>query len=155
MSDDAYKLDEIAKAAGVSARTVRYYVQRGLLPAPTFKGKDSSYGRGHLARLRAIRKLQDAFLPLDAIQAELSRRSLEEIERLADGRDAIVSPVTQPFDPPVQIPPHPPRVEPRTRTTRRTSLAPGLELALDDDAGPEARALHDRILALLRGPIAR
>jgi DNA-binding transcriptional MerR regulator len=149
MADDAYKLEDVAKAAGVSARTVRYYVQRGLLPAPTFRGKDSSYGREHLARLKAIRRLQDAFLPLDAIQAELARRSLAEIERLADGRDAFVRPITLP-------PPPQPRVQvPVTRTTRRTTLAPGLDLELADDASSEARALHDRILALLRGTTAR
>ena len=35
MSEDTpttWKLDELARAAGVSVRTVRYYVQRGLLP---------------------------------------------------------------------------------------------------------------------------
>ena len=35
----AYKLDDLAAAAGVSPRTVRYYVQRGLLPAPPFRGR--------------------------------------------------------------------------------------------------------------------
>src|SRR5687767_15979968 len=31
--DEALKLDELAERAGVAPRTVRYYVQRGLLPA--------------------------------------------------------------------------------------------------------------------------
>src|SRR5262249_19567514 len=87
VSDVTYKLDEVARAAGTSARTVRYYVQRGLLPAPVFRGKDTAYGHEHLVRLRAIRKLQDAFFPLDAIAVELERRSLAGIERIADGTE--------------------------------------------------------------------
>ena len=56
MGDDVYKLEELARAAGTSPRTVRYYVQRGLLPAPAFRGKDTAYGPEHLVRLRAIRQ---------------------------------------------------------------------------------------------------
>jgi DNA-binding transcriptional MerR regulator len=82
-----YKIDDLARAAGTSARTVRYYVQRGLIPAPAFKGKDTAYGHEHLVRLRAIRKMQDAFFPLDAIAVELERRSLDEIENIADGKE--------------------------------------------------------------------
>ncbi|AUX21418.1 MerR family transcriptional regulator [Sorangium cellulosum] len=81
----SYKLDELAGEAGVAPRTVRYYVQRGLLPAPEFRGKDTSYGREHLARLRAIKALQQAHLPLEEIQARLAGASLPEIERLASG----------------------------------------------------------------------
>ncbi|XXX82722.1 helix-turn-helix domain-containing protein [Sorangium sp. So ce134] len=80
-----YKLDELAGEAGVAPRTVRYYVQRGLLPAPEFRGKDTSYGREHLARLRAIKALQQAHLPLEEIQARLAGAGLDEIERIAAG----------------------------------------------------------------------
>ena len=61
-----YGIEELADRAGVSRRTVRYYVQRGLLPAPPFKGPDTVYGEEHLVRLKAIRVLQARFLPLDA-----------------------------------------------------------------------------------------
>src|SRR5262249_27518770 len=65
----ALKLEELARRAGVSPRTVRYYIQRGLLPAPDFKGPDTAYGERHLLGLRIIRKLQVAYWPLDAIAA--------------------------------------------------------------------------------------
>src|SRR5437763_8681914 len=84
--DKTWKLDELASETGISARTVRYYVQRGLLPAPVFRGRDTAYSEEHLIRLHAIRRLQDRFLPLDAIQAELERRSLEELRQLAHGQ---------------------------------------------------------------------
>ena len=62
-----YGIKALAELGGVTRRTVRYYVQRGLLPAPAFRGKDTAYGPEHLVRLRAIRRLQEAFFPLDAI----------------------------------------------------------------------------------------
>ncbi len=143
MSDaDSYKLDELAHAGGTSPRTVRYYVQRGLLPGPAFRGKDTAYTREHLVRLRAIRRLQERFLPLDAIQVELERLDPAELERLADGK--LVTLATP--DPSLPLPP--PSVAPPsatwTRWTRR-ELAPGLELTLAEDAAPEARALAEEI----------
>ena len=71
------KLDELAERAGVSPRTVRYYVQRGLLAAPEFRGPDTVYEAEHLARLKAIRVLQSRHLPLDAIQEALTGRSVD------------------------------------------------------------------------------
>ncbi len=80
-----YKIEELAAEAGVSPRTVRYYVQRGLLPAPEFRGKDTAYGRDHLLRLHAIKRLQQAHLPLDEIQARLTLMTDAELDRLARG----------------------------------------------------------------------
>jgi DNA-binding transcriptional MerR regulator len=80
-----YKLEELAAEAGVSPRTVRYYVQRGLLPAPEFRGKDTVYGREHLLRLHAIKRLQQAHLALDEIQVRLASATDSELERIARG----------------------------------------------------------------------
>src|SRR5438093_3979309 len=85
--EHTWKLDELARQAGVSARTVRYYVQRGLLPPPVFRGRDTVYSTEHLLRLKAIRRLQAQFLPLDAIQQELERCSPEALRRLAVEED--------------------------------------------------------------------
>jgi DNA-binding transcriptional MerR regulator len=146
--ETTYKLDELARAAGTSPRTVRYYVQRGLLPGPTFRGKDSAYGREHLVRLRAIRRLQDAFFPLDAIAVELDRRSLEEIERIADGRDL---PATLAEPPPNvgQILPGPPSSAGSggtARLFRRIEIAPGVELSVAADAPASSQAMVEKIL---------
>lgn len=158
VSDSTYKLDELARAAGTSPRTVRYYVQRGLLPAPAFRGKDTTYGEEHLVRLRAIRRLQEAFFPLDAIAVELSRRSLAELERIASGAE-----VPSPFElrtrssqsgaPPPSTPPRPMN-EPATsivseRLFRRIELAPGVELSIAEDAPIESRRMAKRILRQL------
>jgi len=119
--ETTYKLEDLARAADVSPRTVRYYVQRGLLPAPSFRGRDTAYTEEHLARLRAIRKLQDQYLPLDAIAAELAHKSAEEILGAAPPQPA----------PPMVAPP-----PPQPRSWRRYEVKDGIEIHVRDDVAP-------------------
>src|ERR1044071_7374894 len=65
-------IDELAARAGVSRRTVRYYVQRGLLPPPEGLGRGKHYTEQHLTALVRIRELQESSVPLDEIAARLS-----------------------------------------------------------------------------------
>jgi DNA-binding transcriptional MerR regulator len=65
--DPIYGVDELAELAGVSRRTVRYYVQRGLLPAPLGVGRGKHYSEQHLATLVHIRDQQAAGVSLDDI----------------------------------------------------------------------------------------
>ena len=67
-----YGIEELADRAGVSRRTVRYYVQRGLLPAPTGLGRGKHYTEAHLARLVQVRDLQEGGVGLAEIAAVLS-----------------------------------------------------------------------------------
>ena len=69
MPDDPYSLTDLVRLAGVTPRTVRYYVAQGLLPSPEQAGPSTRYGEGHLARLRLIRRLQRDHLPLAEIRA--------------------------------------------------------------------------------------
>nr|WP_216627244.1 MerR family transcriptional regulator [Corallococcus exercitus] len=143
-----WKLTALAEEVGVSPRTVRYYVQRGLLPAPPFKGPDTVYGEEHRVRLKAIRVLQARFLPLDAIQAELLRLSPEELRRLAE---TPVGPGTLPEEAPRLPPPRPPGKDPTVEVARyqRWLLAPGLELHVSEQAEAKVRALAERVRALI------
>ena len=70
-----YGIDELADRAGVSRRTVRYYVQRGLLPAPTGVGRGKHYTEAHLARLVRVRELQEQGVALGEIGARLEGRA--------------------------------------------------------------------------------
>jgi DNA-binding transcriptional MerR regulator len=88
-----YTISELAKVAGVTPRTIRYYVARGLLPAPTQSGPGARYAEAHLHRLRLIRKLQAAHLPLAEIRARLERLPDEQIDSLATSEpEAAVGP---------------------------------------------------------------
>src|SRR5262245_11820018 len=66
-----YGIEELAALGGVTRRTVRYYVQRGLLPTPLGTGRGPHYTPAHLERLIHIRKLQEAGVPLAEIAAQL------------------------------------------------------------------------------------
>jgi MerR-like DNA binding protein len=81
--DDLYSLTELADLAGVTPRTVRYYLAQGLLPAVGQTGPGSKYGEAHLARLRLIRRLQAEHLPLAEIRRRLEGLSGSDILTLA------------------------------------------------------------------------
>lgn len=65
---------ELEERSGVSRETIRYYIREGLLPEPARASRNSAtYDDSHVARLRAIRRLQDErFLPLGVIKALLN-----------------------------------------------------------------------------------
>jgi DNA-binding transcriptional MerR regulator len=71
-TDPRYTLTQLADLAGVTARTVRYYISQGLLAVDAPPGPGPKYDDTHLARLRLIRRLQAEHQPLAEI-----RRTLE------------------------------------------------------------------------------
>lgn len=78
---DNFELSELCDRAGVTRRTVRYYVQQGLLPAPGM-GPGTKYGRGHLDRLRLIRRYQRDHLPLAEIRKRLAQLDDDEVANI-------------------------------------------------------------------------
>ncbi|MGW7079545.1 MerR family transcriptional regulator [Streptomyces sp. NPDC054866] len=74
-----YRMEELAKAAGITVRTVRFYRERGLIPPPRREGRIAWYDDHHLARLRTIAALLERGHTLSGI-AELA-------EAFENGRD--------------------------------------------------------------------
>jgi DNA-binding transcriptional MerR regulator len=58
MNEQAMRLDELARQAGVATTTVRLYQRRGLLSGPRLVGRIGHYDESHLTRLRLIGRLQ-------------------------------------------------------------------------------------------------
>ena len=64
MADDdrsgrgSFTLAELAEVSGVLARTIRFYIARGLLPPPLVRGRAACYGEEHLKELDRIKTLQ-------------------------------------------------------------------------------------------------
>ncbi len=63
-----YTIDELAAAASVPSRTIRFYQSRAALMAPEIRGRVAYYTRAHLDRLKLIAQLQDRGLRIDAIR---------------------------------------------------------------------------------------
>ena len=71
VDDNRLSIDELATAAGLTRRGIRFYVQQRLLPAPHGVGRGKHYDQSHLDRLTQIRDLQTAGHSLD--EAALQR----------------------------------------------------------------------------------
>jgi DNA-binding transcriptional MerR regulator len=67
-----YGIADLAGLGGVSRRTVRFYVQEGLLPAPRGVGRGDHYGPEHVERLLAVKRLQEEGLSLEEIRRSLA-----------------------------------------------------------------------------------
>jgi DNA-binding transcriptional MerR regulator len=77
-------LGEIAEASGLPARTIRFYIARGLLSGPVKGGRGAAYTAEHLSGLERIKSLQS------------EGRTLSEIARMlgwADHRFEAAPPV--------------------------------------------------------------
>ena len=107
-----YAIGDLADLGGVSRRTVRYYVQEGLLPAPFGIGRGNHYGPEHLDQLLRVKALQEAGHTLDEIRRALNGRDGDLIAALSAGPPAASSLAREVW--------------------RRITLAPGVEL---HDAG--------------------
>ena len=68
MESDLLTLDELTERTGVSARNVRFYASRGLVPSPVRRGRSGYYGPDHVARLELVRELQGHGFTLSAIE---------------------------------------------------------------------------------------
>lgn len=79
-----FDLNELSDRAGVTPRTVRYYIQQGLLRSPGTTGPGARYDAGHLSRLQLIRRLQREHLPLSEIRRRLESLGDEEVRRLIE-----------------------------------------------------------------------
>jgi DNA-binding transcriptional MerR regulator len=91
MEKEKYLINELAKMAGVTVRTIRYYTDEGLLPQPIIHGKYAYYNDDHLRRLELIRQMKDAFLPLREIRQTLKALSEDEVvQKLKNQNTGIV-----------------------------------------------------------------
>ena len=104
-------IGELADRTGLSRRTIRFYVQQGLLPAPYGYGRGSAYTEEHVDTVSRIHTLQAA------------GHSLAAIKRILAGQD------------PLETPNKPHSRKARATMTAglwtRLRLAEGLELHLD------------------------
>ena len=98
-------LQQLSDQSEVPGRTIRFYIQKGLIPGPEGEKRGAFYTEGHLAELLRIRQWQDTGLSLDAIAGLLqakheapiapSRPGAVEVRShliVADGLELVVSP---------------------------------------------------------------
>lgn len=107
-SASRYAIGDLAQLGGVSRRTVRYYVQEGLIPPPLGVGRGNHYGPVHLEQILRIKAMQEAGKTLD----EIRRRPPDRVASRTNG--------------PREVEP----LSPGRSIWRRLTLAPGVELQI-------------------------
>lgn len=122
---DRYSIDELSTLAGVTPRTVRYYIAQGLLERPDGEKRGAHYRRRHLEQLLLVRRWTDAGL------------SLERVRELIAGA---------PEDPPRRTAP-----AGSVEVWSRVTLADGLELHIEPG---RAGLAPEQVRALVRGALA-
>ena len=70
-----FTLDEIAALVDLPRRTVRYYIQTGLVDRPQGVGKGAYYTQAHVEQLVLVRKWQLAGLSLERIGEVLKQQT--------------------------------------------------------------------------------
>lgn len=150
---------QLVEETGYPERTIRNYVQRGVIPPEDETVGPGGYGPLHVDLLLAITRLnQQGVRRHDDLRARLQAMSREELARFADTGDQRPAAHPEPATPQravVAAPAPPPSLEPQGAHAReaweRIVLAPGLELHVRRDAGPEARRMAEDIAARRQG----
>ena len=78
-----YKVSELADKAGVTKRTIHYYISKGLLLPPEGSGVNSLYNDEHLQRILLIKKLQAEYMPLNKIREYILENPTEKGQKEA------------------------------------------------------------------------
>lgn len=116
-AEDELTVDELAAAADIPVRRIRFYAGKKLLPPPRLEGRTGLYGPAHLARLHLIAELQEAGYTLAAIE--------EVLADLPDDADADAIALTGTLVAPGQTGP--------AAVVTRDELGERLGRSLDDD----------------------
>jgi DNA-binding transcriptional MerR regulator len=87
MLDESYSLNDLVDATGIEARTIRSYIERGLLAGAQARGRAATYSKEHLSKLRVIKSLRRARpnIGLSEIRILLQGLNPEQIQALASG----------------------------------------------------------------------
>jgi DNA-binding transcriptional MerR regulator len=82
-------IEDLSKKSGLSLRTLRYYIQEGLLPGPDTAGKYASYSQQHLDHLTLIKRLKRLHLPLKEIRHLLSNMTSADMKQIIEYQNSV------------------------------------------------------------------
>lgn len=82
MDETKYTIDDLCDLTAFSRRTIRYYVQEGIIDPPSGRGRGGFYYDSHLQKLLKIKSLQEKGMSLIAIGKYLNQGKIEEPELL-------------------------------------------------------------------------
>jgi len=87
MEQRKYTIEELGEITGFTRRTIRYYVQEGLIEPPAGRGRGGFYYDSHVQQLLRIRSFQEKGIGINAM---LSMMEEEKNETLLPSRQVMV-----------------------------------------------------------------
>jgi DNA-binding transcriptional MerR regulator len=78
--EQRFTIEELERMSGYTARTIRYYIARGLLQPAYGRGPTATYDRDHMMRLQYIELLKQERMSLDQIREHLAEMEPADIE---------------------------------------------------------------------------
>lgn len=88
-NEQRYTIEVLAALVELPRRTVRYYIQAGLVARPLGERRGAYYTRRHLEQLLAIRKWQQAGLSLERIRELVQEGAASEVPPRPRGRGTV------------------------------------------------------------------
>ena len=82
MTEQVLSIQELSDQTGLPRRTIHFYIQQDIIPAPSGAGLGAFYQKEHLIRLKLIPVLRQQGLRLDDIREKFNRHTLLELENL-------------------------------------------------------------------------
>lgn len=182
MDKDAFTLNELAEVTKIEARTIRSYIEKGLLPNAETRGRGATYTLEHRDRLKVIQFLRRARPgdTLNDIRVHLQKLSPQQITALAAGSisaAAIDAPSEEeheddvreviPLPPPAQLT----EIERlvgalkkyggtaqgslKAESWHRIAVTEDIELSVRAEFGPEQLSVFRELALILRGLLKR
>ena len=165
-----YSLEDLEEELGVTARTIHFWVQSGLLDGPGAGRGSRRYTDEHRDRIQVIKQLRDEGLSLADIRKRLNRESAASLRALAAQVDSVgeaprseASRIIQGWlaervegsrTSAARVPSMAARTTEHSESTPalydRVPLSPGVELHVSRSLPPSSRRLVDEVMALVR-----
>jgi DNA-binding transcriptional MerR regulator len=79
MKTEKYTMEELAELTGFTRRTIRYYIQEGLLGPPAGRGRGGFYYDSHVQTLLQIKALQEKGMGISGIASLLKKETPEPV----------------------------------------------------------------------------
>ena len=81
-SSHKYSIKELEEKTGIKVRSIRFYIQEGLVPPPNGTGGGAWYDDTHLLHLQAVKVLHESQLKLSGIKEALAAMTADEVRAL-------------------------------------------------------------------------
>ena len=91
-----WTLEDLAAISGLTLRTLRFYMQEGLLQGPDTHGKNARYSQQHVDQLDLIQHLKNLRLPLQEIRQLINSMTPEEVSKIRQYQDVLHSALQPP-----------------------------------------------------------